>query len=98
MKVYQGEQIIGQLEERKGGYFYLKIEAKIINGFEQKRYTRFLCTLDNQLTFACGINHSGDGNFFIMPAGKSLITDVTQSIPFGSCLRNAQNDTFSFFA
>jgi hypothetical protein len=74
MKGYQGEQIIGQLEKRKGGYFYLKIDAVIINQYKNKRHTRFLCTLDNRLTFQCGLNHLGDGNFYIILSGKNLNT------------------------
>ncbi len=74
MKVYRSEQIIGQLEKRKGGYFFLKIEAEIINQFKNKRHTRFLCTLENSLTFQCGLNHLGDGNFFIILSSKNLQT------------------------
>lgn len=72
MTVYKSEQIIGQLEKRKGGYFFLKIEADIINQFKNKRHTRFQCTLENSLTFQCGLNHLGDGNFFIILSGKNL--------------------------
>ena len=72
MKLYKSEQIIGQLEKRKGGYFFLKIDAEIINQFEKKRQTRFLCTLENSLTFQCGLNHLGDGNFFIILSAKNL--------------------------
>jgi hypothetical protein len=53
LKNYKNEQAIGQLEKRKGGYFYLKIEADIINQFEKKRHTRFICTIDNTYTFQC---------------------------------------------
>lgn len=72
MKFYRSEQIIGQLEKRKGGYFFLRIEADIINQFKNKRHTRFLCTLENSLTFQCGLNHLGDGNFFIILSSKNL--------------------------
>lgn len=72
MKNYKNEQIIGQLEKRKGGYFYLKIEAEVINQFKNKRQTRFICTLEKSLTFQCGLNHLGDGNFFIILSNKNL--------------------------
>lgn len=72
MKTYKSQQTIGQLEKRKGGYFFLKIEAEIINQFKNKRHTRFLCTLEKSLTFQCGLNHLGDGNFFIILSGKNL--------------------------
>lgn len=74
MKNYKSEQIIGQLEKRKGGYFFLKIEAEIINQFKNKRQTRFLCTLEKSLIFQCGLNHLGDGNFFIILSTKYLQT------------------------
>lgn len=72
MKVYTNEQIIGQLEKRKGGYFFLQIEAEIVNQFEKKRHTRFLCTLEKTSTFQCGLNHLGDGNFFIILSKEKL--------------------------
>lgn len=74
MKKYKSEQIIGQLEKRKGGYFYLKIDAGIVNLFKNKRQTRFLCTIEKSLTFQCGLNHLGDGNFFIILSAKNLQT------------------------
>lgn len=72
MENFQSEQVIGQLEKRRGGYFFLKIEEEIVNQFKNKRHTRFLCTLDKKLTFQCGLNHLGDGNFFIILSGKNL--------------------------
>lgn len=74
MEQYESEQIIGQLEKRKGGYFFLKIDADIVNQFKNKRQTRFICTLDKSLTFQCGLNHLGDGNFFIILSTKNLQT------------------------
>jgi Domain of unknown function (DUF1905) len=72
LKSYEGEQLFGQLEKQKGGYFFLKIEADIINQFERKRHTRMVCHLDEKITYRCGLNHLGDGNFFIIIAGKYL--------------------------
>jgi hypothetical protein len=69
---HEGEQAIGQLEKIKGGYFYLTIEATIINQFERKRHTRLVCHLDEKISYQCGLNHLGDGNFFIIIAGKLL--------------------------
>jgi hypothetical protein len=74
MKNYKGEQIIGQLEKRKGGYFFLTISAETVNQFENKRHTRLICKLDNKLSFQCGLNHLGDGNFFIILSTKNLET------------------------
>ena len=72
MLLFSDQQSIGQLEKRKGGYFYLTLSAETVNGFQHKRNTRLLCTLDHQLTFQCGLNHLGDGNFFIIISGKNL--------------------------
>ena len=51
---------------------------------KKKRYTRFICTINNTYTFQCGLNHLGDGNFFIIlsskklsPIGKGLADVVT---------------------
>ncbi|GAB5530475.1 MAG: hypothetical protein Roseis3KO_22520 [Roseivirga sp.] len=71
-ETYIEEQRIKQLEKRRGGYFYLEIFATIVDQFPNKRKTRFLCTLDGQLTYQCGLNHLGDGNFFIIVSGKNL--------------------------
>jgi hypothetical protein len=69
---YSEEQVIFQLEKRKGGYFYLTISSVIVNQYKNKRYTRFLCTLEDSLTFQCGLNHLGDGNFFIILSSGNL--------------------------
>jgi hypothetical protein len=74
VKTYESQQIINQLEKRKGGYFFLKIDAGVVNQFDNKRHTRFLCTLEKSLTFQCGLNHLGDGNFFIILSPKNLQT------------------------
>jgi len=70
----KSEHTVGQLEKRKGGYFFLKIDADIVNQFENKRHTRLICTLDNRLSFQCGLNHLGDGNYFIILSSKNLET------------------------
>ena len=31
-----------------------------------------MCTIDKKLTFQCGLNHLGDGNFFIILSSKNL--------------------------
>ncbi len=72
MKSHKNEQVIGQLEKRKGGFFYITISADVVNQFKNKRLTRFLCTIDNMFTFQCGLNHLGDGNFFIILGSKNL--------------------------
>ena len=66
------EQTIKQLEKRKGGYFYLKIDSDIINQYDKKRHTRLVCMIDSKVSFSCGLNHIGDGNYFIIVASKHL--------------------------
>ncbi|MEM6515965.1 MAG: DUF1905 domain-containing protein [Bacteroidota bacterium] len=73
MDFHQGTQSIKQLEKRKGGYYYLKIDADIINQFSRKRATRMICTVDGTISYRCGLNHLGDGNYFIILASKYLI-------------------------
>ena len=72
MKEYTGEQIVKQLEKRKGGYFFLKLDSTIVNQFKNRRQTRFICTIDGKVNFQCGLNHLGDGNFFIIISRKNL--------------------------
>lgn len=87
MPVFTYQQPIRQLEKRKGGYYYFEIPAEAIEQFEKKRHTRLICSIDEKLTYSCGLNHLGDGNFFIILAtrhlkklGKELEQVVTFSI------------------
>lgn len=66
------EQPILQLEKRKGGYFYLKIDASTVDLYEKKRAVRLKCILDEKVEYSCGLNHLGDGNFYIIVATKVL--------------------------
>ena len=66
------EQSIKQLEKRKGGYYYLTIAADIVEQYEKKRATRLKCTIDKSVSFSCGLNHLGDGNYFIIVATRHL--------------------------
>lgn len=72
MKTHQGIQTIKQLEKRKGGCFYLKLDSEIINQFSNKRATRMICTIDKKVSYRCGLNHLGDGNFYVIVSGKYL--------------------------
>ena len=77
--LYQSEQPIGQLEKRKGGYYYLQLAAEVVNQFPHQRAIRLVCTLDGKLSISCGLNHLGDGNFFIIIASRHLkILDKTE--------------------
>ncbi|WP_299049346.1 DUF1905 domain-containing protein [uncultured Polaribacter sp.] len=70
--MHQGVQTIKQLEKRKGGYYYLKLDSEIVNQFSKKRATRIICTIDDKISYRCGLNHLGDGNFYVIVAGKYL--------------------------
>ena len=65
---------IQKLTPRKGGYFYLFVDQSIVNQFDKKRATRLICKIDGEFTFACGLNHLGDGNFYVIVATKQLET------------------------
>lgn len=72
MPLSQGQQIIRQLEKRKGGYYYLRVAADLVDTWEKKRATRLVCTLDETVSYSCGLNHMGDGDFFVIIAGRHL--------------------------
>ncbi|MFD2570316.1 YdeI/OmpD-associated family protein [Spirosoma soli] len=66
------EQPIRQLEKRQGGYYHLIIDADIVKQFEKQRATRLKCLIDQKVSFSCGLNHLGDGNFYIIVATQQL--------------------------
>lgn len=72
MKVYKSSQALEQLEKRKGGYYFFKITADVVSGFKNGKQTRLLCTVDKMLSFSCGLNHLGNGDFFIMLSTKNV--------------------------
>ena len=72
MPEFRFTQIIQQLEKRQGGYHFLKINANVVSQFDKGRHTRLRCNLDEQHEFSCGLNHLGDGNYFIILSGKNL--------------------------
>jgi len=72
MPTFTFEQAIGQLEARKGGYYYFKIGAELVEQFPQQRSTRLRCRVNDEIEYSCGLNHYGDGNYFIILATKWL--------------------------
>jgi hypothetical protein len=72
MQTFQDEQVVDQLEKRKGGYFYLTIPAEVVNQFDNKRHTRLICTINEHFSFQCGLNHLGDGNFFVIIGSQKM--------------------------
>ncbi len=74
---------IEKLPPRKGSYQYVKVTPEMIEGFEKKHKTRFLCTIDEFLELECGLSHLGDGNFFIIisnPNFKKLNKQIGEEI------------------
>lgn len=72
MTEFTNRQPVRQLGRDRGGYYHVVVPATVVDEFPKKRKTRFLCTLEDQLTYPCGLNHLGDGNFFIIISGKRL--------------------------
>lgn len=72
MHIFKLRQPIRKLEKRKGGYYYFEIDAKIVDSFAKKRSTRLVCTLEDSISYSCGLNHLGNGNFFIIVATKYI--------------------------
>lgn len=71
-EIFKSEQAVRQLEKSKGGYFFLIIDAETVNQLTNKNKTRLICTLDNKISFQCGLNHYGDGNFFIIISSGNM--------------------------
>ncbi len=71
-QVFEFEQSIGQLEKQRGGYFYIRIDATLVDNWPKGRHTRLRCKLDDRVEYSCGLNHLGDGNYFIIIAKKCL--------------------------
>ncbi|MEM9338447.1 MAG: DUF1905 domain-containing protein, partial [Bacteroidota bacterium] len=74
MPHFHFEQKIEQLEKRMGGYNYLFIDHAVVEQFEKKKSVRLKCEIDRKVAFSCGLNHLGDGNFYIIVASKHLKT------------------------
>lgn len=68
----KGEQVVRKLEKSKGGYFFLILNAETVEQFTHKKQTRLICRLDHKISFQCGLNHYGDGNFFIIISSKNM--------------------------
>lgn len=69
---------IKQLDPRKGGYHYLFVDKKVVEELPKKNKTRLRCTL-NDYTFPCGLNHLGDGNFFIILGKEKMAKSHSQT-------------------
>lgn len=72
MKPVKGRQVVDKLPREKGGYGYIRIPASVVAGFPEGKKTRLLCTLNGTLTINCGLNHLGDGDFFIIISTRHM--------------------------
>ncbi|MBN8672187.1 MAG: DUF1905 domain-containing protein [Chitinophagales bacterium] len=74
MKPIKGKQILEQLGQHKGSYYYIDVAATVVAKMPKQKATRLVCDIDGKLSYSCGLNHKGDGNFFIIISGKNLKT------------------------
>lgn len=68
------EQPLGKLDKLKGGYFFLEVSADIINQFDKGSSVRLKCEIGDKVSYSCGLNHLGNGNFFIIVASRHMKT------------------------
>lgn len=74
LKDFKFSDTIQQLEKKRGGYYYIRIDRNWVDQLSRKNKTRLICKIDGKVEYQCGLNHLGDGNFFIILAGKYLKT------------------------
>ncbi|MEL6538885.1 MAG: YdeI/OmpD-associated family protein [Bacteroidota bacterium] len=72
MTAFTFTQRIEQLPARQGAYFFLRLTPDTVNQWEQKKKTRIILTLEDTTQIRCGLNHIGDGDFFLILSGKIL--------------------------
>jgi hypothetical protein len=85
MKTFQFTQTVQKLSERRGSYYFLKIPAEVVDQLEKGKATRLLCTVEDTVSYSCGLNQYGDGNYFIILASryvKKLNKDIGDPISF----------------
>ena len=73
MSLLSGHQHIGQLEKRKGGYFFLRVSAEEVATFPRGKKTRLICTLGDEDDFHCGRNHKRNGDFSLFISSTYII-------------------------
>ena len=66
--IHKGTQFL----QKSGSYYHLVVSAEIVNQYEKKRATRLICTIDDKVKLQCGLNHLGNGDFYIMLAKKYI--------------------------
>ena len=88
MKTFKFAQTVQKLSPNKGSYYFLKIPAEVVDQFDKKRATRLLCTVEGTISYSCGLNHYGDGDYFLILAGryiKQLKKQIGDDIAFEIC-------------
>ncbi|MFY0607121.1 MAG: YdeI/OmpD-associated family protein [Cyclobacteriaceae bacterium] len=71
-KLWEAISTIVQLEKRKGGYTVIVLSKETVLNFPKGKSTRLVCVINEEFSFSCGLNHMGDGSFFLIVAGKHL--------------------------
>lgn len=71
-KKYTLKQQIFKLSPNKGGYYHLVLNPEIVSQFSKEKASRLKCIIDGLVELSCGLNHLGDGNFYIIVAGRHL--------------------------
>ena len=69
---------ISLLPPRQGGYHYLRVERHVPEQWPKKNKTRLQSTI-NGYTFPCGLNHLGDGDYFII-LGKAKMKQTKTNL------------------
>ncbi|MDX2128507.1 MAG: YdeI/OmpD-associated family protein [Chloroherpetonaceae bacterium] len=64
------ESVLNQLPKEKGGYYFFSIESEIVSRFPNGKETRLCVSFNNRLRLYCGLNHLGDGNYYIIFATR----------------------------
>jgi len=72
MMRFESSQYIRKLVPKKGGYFYLWLAAETVEQFSKGKKTRLICLIDGEVPFSCGLNHTGDGNFYVIVASRVM--------------------------
>ncbi len=72
MIIENNKQTIKQLDPRKGGYNYLELSRTVVDQMNHGRSTRLLVTIDENVIVRCGLNHLGNGDFFIIVSKRHL--------------------------
>ncbi len=64
------QQTVKKLPPRHGAYNYLVILGDEVKSWPKQRATRLVVSIDDMVEYSCGLNHLGDGNFFVIVANK----------------------------